>query len=159
MEQRHLARWLKLITIGVGIIGVIVYLGIIPWWGRDLVTAEPEFSSWYYPWLSFAWITAIPCFTVLVIFWGICKNIEADNSFCEENSIRLKRISQLAAIDSALVMIGNVVLFLLSMNHPGIFIIMLLVVFIGIAITVLAAALSHLLYKAWKLKEENELTI
>lgn len=159
MEQKHLAKWLKLITIGVGIIGIIVYLGIIPWWGKDLVMAEVEFRSWYKPWLGFAWITALPCYAVLIIFWGICKNIEADNSFCEENSIRLKRISQLAALDSAMVMVGNIVLWLMNMNHPGIFIMMMLVVFIGIAITVLAAALSHLLYKAWKLKEENELTI
>ncbi|HKM21941.1 MAG TPA: DUF2975 domain-containing protein [Lachnospiraceae bacterium] len=159
MEQKHLAGWLKLITIGVGIIGAIVYLGIIPWWGRDLVLSAPEFSTWYYPWLIFAWITAVPCYAALIIFWGICKNIGADNSFCEDNSIRLKHISQLAALDSAMVMVGNVVLFLLSMNHPGIFILLILVVFIGIAITVVAAGLSHLVYKAWKLKEENELTI
>ncbi len=159
MEQRHLARWLKVITIGVGIIGLLIYFLIIPFWGRALVVSAPEFSNWYYPWLFFAWVTAIPCYAVLIIFWGICQNIEADHSFCENNSIRLKRISQLAALDSAMVMVGNVVLLLMNMNHPGIFIIMLLVVFMGISLTVLAAALSHLLYKAWKIEEENELTI
>ncbi|MBE5905224.1 MAG: DUF2975 domain-containing protein [Lachnospiraceae bacterium] len=47
----------------------------------------------------------------------------------------------------------------LNRSHPGVLLGSLVVDFVGIAIGVAAAALSHLVYKAAELKEENELTI
>jgi len=43
--------------------------------------------------------------------------------------------------------------------NPGIMLLIIGVIFISIIITVLAAALSHLIIKAYELKQENELTI
>ena len=45
------------------------------------------------------------------------------------------------------------------MNHPGIVLASLFAVFIGAAIAVAAAALSHLVYKAAQIQTENEGTI
>ena len=45
------------------------------------------------------------------------------------------------------------------MNHPGIILYSLIVVFAGVAISVAAATLSHLVLKAAKLQEENDLTV
>ena len=45
------------------------------------------------------------------------------------------------------------------MSHPSIFLFSCFVVFIGIAIAVAAACLSHLVRKAAVLRAENELTI
>ena len=45
------------------------------------------------------------------------------------------------------------------MNHPGIMIMSFVLDFIGIAASVCFAALSHLVLKAAKIQEENELTI
>ncbi len=159
MDQVRFSKWLKIILVGVGICGAVIYCFIFPYLGKDIIADWPEFSGWYWPWLLFLWATAIPCYIALVYGWEIATDIGKDNSFCIENANRLKTIAILAAADSAFVFIGNVVFLLLNMNHPGVMLAALFVVFAGIAIAVAAAALSHLVLKAAKLREENDLTI
>ena len=159
MEQLSLSKWLKAIAIGIGICGLIVYLLISPALGYNLFRDNIDMSNWYWPWLIFVTIIAIPCYMSLFEFWKICCEVGRDNSFSRENAKSLKRISQLVIIGCIILIIGNVVLFFLNINHPGIAIIMLIILFVGIAIAVFAATLSHLILNACKLKEENELTI
>ena len=159
MEQKTLSKWLKLIIIGVGICGLVVYLLVIPSFGRSLTDEYPEFSNRYLPWLIFLWATGIPCYAALFLGWRISTNIEKNQSFSHVNAKYLKWISCLAAIDSIFFFIGNVVLLLVNMNHPGIILLSLMVVFAGFAVTIIAATLSHLVQKAAALQEENDLTI
>lgn len=159
MSQKSLSKWLKGIIAGMAVCGAIIYLYLIPVWGRDLVEANPEFSNCYIPWLAVLLISAIPCYWGLYFGWKISAEIGKDNSFSKENASYLKNISMLAALDSVYFFGANLVLMLLGMNHPGIFLLSLFVVFAGIAVTVAAAALSHLVKKAADMKEENELTI
>lgn len=159
MNQLKLSKWLKAVIIGTGICGTIIYFYVFPFWGRDMIASNPEFASWYWPWLIFLWLTSIPCYATLVCSWKIAKEIENDNSFCRKNANLLKLISILASIDSAFLFAGNIVLLLLKMNHPGVVLLAFFVVFAGITVTITAAALSHLVLKAAILREENELTI
>ncbi len=159
MSQKNLSKWLKGIIAGMAVCGAIIYLYLIPVWGRDLVEANPEFLNCYIPWLAVLLISAIPCYWGLYFGWKIAAEIGKDNSFSRENASYLKNISMLAALDSVYFFGANLVLMLLGMNHPGIFLLSLFVVFAGIAVTVVAAALSHLVKKAADMKEENELTI
>ncbi|MBR6477524.1 MAG: DUF2975 domain-containing protein [Lachnospiraceae bacterium] len=159
MEQKTFSNLLKFVTIGVGICGAFVYFFLIPTYGQDLALEFPEFKSAYWPWLIFLWLTAIPCYLTLGFGWKISDNIGRDKSFSMENSKLLKWIAWMAASDSAFFFIGNVVLMFMNMNHPGIMLISLIVVFAGVTITVAAAALSHLVRKAAVLQEETELTI
>ncbi|MCI8609001.1 MAG: DUF2975 domain-containing protein [Firmicutes bacterium] len=158
MTQKKFARLLKLIAVGLGIIGAVVYFFVLPSIGRDWASEE-GFGGFFWPWLLFLWGTGIPCFAALFEFWGICTQINADNSFCEENAIKLKTISLLILGDVAYFFAGNVIFMTLSMNHPGIFLASLAIDVIGAAIGIAAAALSHLVYKAAALKSENDLTI
>ena len=159
MEQKALSKWLKIIIIGVGICGLVGYFLVIPSFGQSLAMQYPEFSGRYLPWLIFIWLTAIPCYIALFFGWKIAANIGADRSFSVENANLLKWISWLAAGDSIYFFAGNVALLLLGMSHPGVVLASLLVVFAGVAITVAAAALSHLVRKAAALQEESDLTI
>ena len=159
MEQRTLSKWLKFVIIGVGICGLCIYFGILPSYGGSLASQYPEFSGCYWPWLIFLWITAIPCYAALVFGWKISENIGRDKSFSQENAKHLAWIAKLAAADSAYFFLGNIVLLLCNMSHPGIVLLSMLVVFAGVAVTVAAAALSHLVLKAAALQEESELTI
>ena len=159
MGQKALSKWLKAILIGVGVCGLIVYFLILPEVGRSTIDSYPEFSGWYWPWLIFLWATGIPCYTALVFGWKIAANIGKDRSFSMENAKLLKWISWLAAGDAAFFFAGNVVFLFLNMNHPGVLILSLLVVFAGVAVAVAAAALSHLVEKAAALQEESDLTI
>ena len=159
MNQLKLSKWLKAIIIGAGICGTVIYFYIFPFWGKDIVASNPEFSSYYWIWLLFLWITSMPCYATLVCSLKIADEIGKDNSFCRKNANLLKLISILASSDSLFFFTGNIILLLLNMNHPGIVLLSFFVVFAGIAITVIAASLSHLVYKAAQIREENELTI
>ena len=159
MSQKSLSKWLKAIIGGMAICGALIYLYIIPILGRDLVDARPEYTSWYFPWLAVVLVSAIPCYWGLYFGWKISTEIGKDNSFSMENAEYLKNISILAALDSLYFFAANVVFMVINMNHPGVFLISLIVVFIGLAVTVAAAALSHLVRKAAEIQQENELTI
>jgi hypothetical protein len=158
-NQAKLSKWLKYVIIGAGLACTAIYFYLFPVWGNDLAAANPEFSSSYWPWLIFLWVTSLPCYTALAFSWVIAGEIGKDNSFSRKNANLLKLISVLAGADSAFFLLGNLVLLLLNMSHPGIVLLAFLAVFAGIAVTVAAAALSHLVWKAAQIREENELTI
>ena len=76
-----------------------------------------------------------------------------------ENAKLLALISRLAAGDAVFFFVGNVALWLLDMSHPGVVLLSLLVVFAGVAVSVAAACLSHLVRKAAVLQEQSDYTI
>lgn len=159
MDQRSFSRWLKAVIAGVGICGGIVYGYVLPTWGRELASMYPEFADRYFPWLIIFWISGIPCYAVLWLGWRIARQIGRDNSFSEVNARDLKYVSCMALLDAAFFFAANVAMLLLNMSHPAVMIGSLLVVFAGIAVAVVAATGSHLIQKAARLKEENDLTI
>ena len=159
MTQNTLAKWLKAIIIGLGIFGVIVYGIVIPECGDMLISMYPEFSYCYDPWLIFIRMTGIPCYAVLMLVWKVAVNIGKDNSFSIENARLMKWVAGMALLDVTFFFIGNIIFLFLSMNHPGIVIASLLIVFIGVAVAVAAVVLSHLIAKAAVLKEQTDLTI
>ncbi len=159
MQQNKLAKWFKGITLGIGICILFLYGWILPAYGQDLVMQYPEFSNRYWPWLIFLWITGIPCVIALILFWKISSNIGLDHSFSTENASLLKWISRLAAGDSVFFFLGNILLLLTDKSHPGIVLLSLIIVFIGMIITIISAGLSYFVGKAAKLQEENDLTI
>lgn len=160
MGQKSLSKWLKFIIVGTGICGLAVYALAIPALGRTIAaSANGEFDYCFWPWLIFIWGTGIPCYAVLFFAWKIAANIGLDRSFSSANARLLKWISVLAAFDSAVVFVGNLVFLLLDMNHPSVVLLSLIVIFAGIAIAVATAVLSHLVLKAAVLQEQSDLTI
>ncbi len=159
MEQKNLSKWLKFVIIGVGICGLVIYAFIVPMCGSDLRASYPEFSDHFWPWAFFIWVSGIPCYMVLVFAWKISSNIGNDRSFTEQNAGYLKLISVIAAGDTVFFFAGNIVMLLFDMSHPSIVIASLFVDFIGVAISIAAAALSHLVKKAAALQEQSDLTI
>ena len=159
MNQQKLSSWLKAIIIIIGLCGLIVYFGILPDCGSWMQDSYPEFASWHWPWMIFLWITAIPCYAILVLAWKIAVNIGENRSFSSSNAALLQGIAWLVAGDILFFFLGNVVFFFMSMNHPGIFLISLLICFVGFSVTVAAACLSHLVQKAADLQEQSDLTV
>lgn len=159
MEQIKLAKLLKAVVLGCGVCGAVIYLYLFPFWGNKIVKASPELSFCFWPWLVFLWITAVPCYIILVCGYKISSEIANDNSFSIKNAKLLKNITVLAAADSAFFFLVNILFLLFNMSHPAIVLISVVVSFAGCALTVAAGCLSHLVFKAAKLQEENELTI
>ena len=159
MEQKTLSRWLKAIIIGIGLFGLTVYAAVVPALADHMLQAYTEYAPAVLPWKIFIGCSALPCYAVLFFAWKIASNIGIDRSFSEENAKNLKWISALAAGDALFFFLGNVLLLLANMNHPGIVLASSVVVFVGIAVAVASAALSHLVKKAAALQEQSDLTI
>lgn len=159
MNQQNLSKWLKFITVLVTVMLTIILFLVIPAYGRDIVCMNTRYSDWYMPWLLFIWVLGIPCYAVLFIFWGVCNEIRKDNSFSMKNAKALAIISKLSMVDSILCFLGIVIFSMFQMMHISILVLGILVVIVGIAISVIAAALGHLVQNASKMKDENDLTI
>lgn len=160
MDQKKLANWLKVIIVGVAVCCIVICAVVLPMIGATLMQEyEGEFDYAFWPCLIFLWVCFIPAFAALVLAWMIAGNIGKGKAFSMENAKLFKLISIIVAADAAFFFIGNCVLLCLSMNHPGFVILSLVVVFIGIAIAVCAAVLSHYVAKAAKMQDENDLTI
>jgi cytochrome bd-type quinol oxidase subunit 2 len=158
-KQQKLSSWLKAMLIGTGICGTIFLCVIIFGVAGDILQEYPEFSSWYLPWTIFLLLTALPCYLTLFIGWQIADNIRHDKSFIMENVNKMRLVSKLAAGDALFFFLGNIVLFLCGMNHPGILLLSLFVSFAGVVISVGMAVLTYHAEKATELQDENDLTI
>lgn len=159
MNQSSLTKWLKLIILVVGVCGSLVYVWVIPSLGQTMAANNPEFAYCYWPWLIVIWITAVPCYVVLVFAWKIAENIRKNCSFSIQNAKLLKGIAVLVAADTGFFFAINIVYLFLNMNHPGIVLMSLGVLVIGIAISAVSATLSHFVREAADLQEQSDLTI
>lgn len=159
MNQKNLAKWLKIIIICIAVSGAVIYIWILPFWGRDMVGQDIALRMRYWPWLIFLWLTAIPCYSVLTITWKIAIEIGQDHSFSMLNAKYIKRISQISLGTVGLFFVGNLILMFMGMSHLGILLLSLIIDVIGIAIAIGSSVLSHLVFKAAELKEQNDLTI
>lgn len=156
MSQKSLSYWLKFVIIIMALCALAVHCAI----SLMLIVSEAEeISKLRTPWLIFIWASAIPIFFAVISSWRTATNIGKDHAFCLQNAKNLKTIAVLSATDAIWVFVGETVLLLLNMNHPGVFLFSMVIVAIGIAISVAAACLSYYIKKAADLKEQAELTI
>ena len=160
MNQKTLSKWLKAVIIGTGIFGFAVFGWLVPAYGANFASMNPEVAYCYWPWMIFLWLCSLPCFASLFFGWKVASNIGKDESFSFDNAKQLKIISNLALADSCFFLIGNWVLVFCDMSHPGVAIVFApFVVFVGVAVAIVTKALSHLVYKSAVMKTENDLTI
>lgn len=159
MKRKELAKWLKMVIVFAALIGVFLCIVLAPALGHDAVSMNPELDYMFWPCLIFIWITAIPFYVALYKVWLICQEISKDNSFCLENAKRLKEISKLALSECIFYLIGMIILLSMNLLHPSVFFMMTFIIFVGVSIGIVSAALSHLVEKASELKNENDLTI
>ncbi len=171
MKQKELSILLRAVVI----LCCLVWLVFANWFGRMLGIAIVEGAYV----VAFPLLLCLMLLPPLVVFWdawNIFTQIGRNNSFCLENARRLRRISFCALTDTVL----DVVLLIYGAVNRFQFIAgfapddiikalgddmflavvkFLFVAFIGVAVTVAAAALSHLTLKAADLQDENDLTI
>jgi uncharacterized membrane protein len=159
MKQKELAVWLRAVVVLIFLCCLFLGAFVIPEQGGEVLGRDPENTDLLLPSLIFLWVTLLPVFASLVLAWRIFGEIGRDNSFCEKNALRLRSISRLALLDTVLYILCAVVLACLGRLHPEIIPVFLAVVFVGMAMTITSAALSHLTRKAADMKSENDLTI
>lgn len=159
MEEKKISGWIRAALVAVTLFGTLIYGWVIPMVIESSLASAPEFAFWYWPWMCFLWATAIPCYLVVFFAYKISCEIERDNSFSHATARYLKNIALLIFGDVAFFFVGNIVLILLSMHHPGIFLLSLAVDVAGIIIGLAAAILSRFVSKAAVLQEESDGTV
>jgi len=159
MTQKKLSKWLCVIVIGLGIAGLYCLTVMAPRLGHRLVLQYPRWAHMYTPTLIFTWVCAVPFYLGLYAAYLISVDIGRDRSFIAENSHRLKRIGIYAVIESVLIFVILATMLTYDILHPVVAMILVLLALAVISISVICFALSHLVLKAAKLQEENDLTI
>lgn len=159
MKQSEIAKWLKAISIAIAIMGIFFFFLVVPILAGQMKTEYPEVAFLYWPGLCYGWLIAAGCYYILYQFWKVAKEIGNDNSFSLENCSSFVKMSRMALIMALIWFIGLLILSICKWMNPGILILMLLAIFISLVISILTAALSHLIRKAYEMKQENELTI
>lgn len=158
-KSMEISKWLKGVTIGVGIMGVLFFGWIMPVTADTYRMAFPELAFLYWPGMIYGWVIGIGCYAILIQFWKVCTEIGKDNSFSMENVRSFHNISRIAAVIGVIWFLGMLFLAWNRWVNPAILIFMVMALFLCVTVTVLAASLSHLIGKAYEMKQENELTI
>lgn len=165
MRQKTLVNWLKAIIIIFGLLLAVLLFLVVPSVGQRAIAATPEASFLFWPCLIFIWVMGAPVYLMLIEAWKVCGRIRSGVPFCEPNAQSFVAIAQYSVLDCGLLFIGNVVYVAVVLTkeldvYPVVVpIFSLLLIFIGLAVAVAAATLSHLIYKASDINEENQLTI
>ena len=159
--MKKLSVTLKLSIVGMALCGLLLYFGAIPIFALSMRTAYPEFANRFWPWLAFLWGSALPCYGVLFYGWRVANEIKKENAFSRENAVSLHMVALLAVVDTVYFALGNIILFLLSMSHPGIALGLMPEGGVKKAASIAAVAntLSMLIAEAARLREEQDLTI
>lgn len=160
MKQTEMSKYLKIITAGTGILFLVLVVRFLPSVLKQMLAGQAG-NAVYRGTCIFIWITAVPCLLCLVKFWGVCSRIGENRSFCRENAEALKQMSHYTLVDSVLYALFLAVFCILGWYSFGIGYLfgIVLILFICITLTVLCAALSHLVYNASQMQEDQDLTI
>ena len=160
MKQKEMSNYLKLITVGVGIILTAFVLWFLPMVLKETLT-EVAGNMGYIMTCVIIGISAIPALGCLARFWGICVRIGKNESFTSKNARALKCMSHYMLTDVLIYTLYLVWFCISGWAHKAawLFFPILLALFVSVTLSVLCAAVSHLAYKAAKLQEEQDLTI
>lgn len=159
MNQKKMSIMLKSIAVIAGIMGLLFLTILMPVLADDCRKMYSEAAYLYWPGLCYGWLIGIIYYMALFQFWKICNEIGRDNSFSKENIKSLNIISILAILAAGIWFAGIVGLILIKTISFSFFAMMSIAVLISLAVAVVATVLSHLVRKAYELKEESELTI
>ena len=155
MKHSTMANLLRGVIILLVLCGVFVHLYLLPnmFVGgiyRELVTG---------PWLILAAIALIPCYAVTVIAWQIAGSIEKEREFCHRNATRFRWIFGLALSDSAVFLVGSVILFLIGRAYAWCVLGAVVLAALGVCVAIAAAVMSHLIDRAAVMQDDADLTI
>jgi hypothetical protein len=150
---------MRVSVVAAAMCGLFLFLFVIPSLGESIIYENPEVGGWFWPWLAFAWLFALPCVAILVLVWKVSGAVIHDAVFTVKTAKWVKAGSILLLCDSAFLFAGNFVLDLLGMNHPSMMLMAVVGVIFGVALSLLAAVLARYLTKAAALQEESEGTL
>src|SRR5690625_3122878 len=113
-----------------GLISLVLVAVLAPILGKELIFAHPELKYLFWLSLIFIWLTAIPVFISLYLFYLISHEIIKDNPFYIKNVSRLTIVSRLALLEAAFYLFALIMLIILIFFHVSLLLFIILVLFI-----------------------------
>src|SRR5690625_7908568 len=112
-----------------GLISLVLVAVLAPILGKELIFAHPELKYLFWPSLIFIWLTAIPVFISLYLFYLISHEIIKDNPFYIKNVSRLTIVSRLALLEAAFYLFAFIMFIFLSVFLVSLFLIIIIFLF------------------------------
>lgn len=161
MKQKEMSVYLKIITVIVAILFLFFIIWFLPTSIIQTMIPAGIILQQAYFIIGYIWLVSTPCLLALVKFYKICCRIGKDNSFCTENAKALKDMSFFMLTVVVLSSIGMAVLVFSGLYYYFKFsgAAILIAIIIAVTLSVVCAALSHLVQKASALQEEHDLTV
>lgn len=159
MEQKNLSIWLRVIAAFMGIVGLLVFFLAIPQIIDDCRATYPQYEGIAAAAKVLCYVAALPFVAAVAQFYLICCRIGRDQSFSRENAAALRFIGYMAIADTGLVFVVFLTLMIAGAFNAGAAIASVMVMLLGVLVATAAFALSHLVMKAYNLKQDNDLTV
>ncbi len=116
-NRKKAAVWIKTALGGTAVCGVLLNLGVFPIVGSEFVRRNPLYAHAYWPWILFLWLTAVPAFAGTCFSWRAADAIGRGTFFTESCAALLRKISAVWTVSTALILVGNIILFAVRMSH------------------------------------------
>lgn len=143
----------------VTVMAAALFFVVFPVYGSKIASDYPEFSGAYVPVLIYTLVMSLPVWAAIYEYFRICREINRDNSFSDQTAKSLEKISVYAIADTILLFAGALILLFVNLMPLALLISSIVICVLGFGISVISAALSHLVLKAKNIKDENDLTI
>lgn len=159
MDRDRLVKWLLFIVVFSGLAVLLLCIFAIPYLASAATVNNPEFEGLKIPVMVYIYLTTVPFYAGLYEAVKICRGILKGADFTNANVRSLVRISRYAFAEVVLYLTGAVLLWAFNAQHPTVFFLILVIVFIAVTLSTFSAALAYIIKKAVLLREENEQTI
>lgn len=159
MKRSEISKWLKGIVILLGAMALFFFVFLLPQIAEEWKKNYPEVAFLYWPVITYIRIIGAGFYWMLILFWKVSCEIGKENSFSKENARSFLWISKIALAIAIILFAGMLFLGIKGWLNLWCVFVMATGILASITLSVLAAALSHLILKAYEMKQENELTI
>lgn len=154
MSSKTLCAWVRFAVIAAAICGGF-FCFVFPSWTKNILS-ELYGTQGAYLWIGYVLLSTVPFFVVLCLIWRVAGAIRNERVFTERTAKTIHTAAIWLFSDAIYVFLGNIVLFLMNINHPGIVLCIMAGVLLLIVFGVLAAVLSRYISKAAELQEVSE---
>lgn len=159
MKKFESVKWFERLMILLLALVVIAFLVIVPLLAGECGKTLPELSHLKVPFLIYCIVTAVPIVWALVITISVCRELYREDSFTRNTSKALLKISTLALIEAAIILIWGVLICVFADQRLLLSLAVVVLILAAAAAALFCRVLSKIIDNALDIKEESEYTI
>lgn len=156
MSAKSLCLTVRIAVMAIALCGIVLCGFVLPMRGTQIADFRGV-GNWI--WICFLWISALPCFIILIFAWLVSNAIGCEQVFTPRVAEWVKNASVLLLADAGFFFAGNIVLALMGIHRPVLLLLAMIIDIFGVSLALLAAVLSRFIMKAAVLQDESEGTI